>query len=117
LDTSRSSSTVIAPSPDPAPQPGQRRGRRLGLRRVGGGALEPPVGRVQPPDHRVEPEELGVDDQGQAQVGLGFGFLDAGPLLHQLHQVAPVDLDHLVHVGAGYPQRHQHLHHQLVTRR
>ena len=40
-----------------------------------------------------------------------------GPLLHQLDQVPAVHLDHVVHVGAGHPHRHQDLHHQLIARR
>src|SRR6185437_1241598 len=52
-----------------------------------------------------------------AHVGLGFGLLDPGPLLHQLHQVPAVHLDHVPYVCPRHPQRHQDLHHQLVPRR
>ena len=64
---------------------------------------------------RVQPEQLGVDHEGEAEVELGLVLFQAGPLLHQLDQVAAVDLDHLVHVDAGHPQRHQHLDDQLVA--
>jgi len=103
----------------PAPHLRQVRagGRQCGPGRVGGGALEPAVRGVQPPDHRVEPEQLGIHHQRQAEVVVGLGLLDPGPLLHELDQIPAMDLDDLMHVGAGHPERHQHLHHQLVPRR
>ena len=43
--------------------------------------------------------------------------LQPGVLLHQLDEVAPVDLDQVVHVDAGHAQRDEHLDHELVARR
>ena len=85
--------------------------------RLGGGPRQPHLRGVQPPDHRVQPEQLGIDHQRQAQVVAGLALLQPRPLLHQLQQVHAVRLDHLMRVGARHPRRHQHLHHQLVTRR
>ena len=86
-------------------------------RSTGGAPLDAAVSCVQPADHGIEPEQLRVHHQRQAHVVLGFAFLDPRPLLHQLHQVPAVHLDHVPYVGAGHPQRHQDLHHQLVARR
>jgi hypothetical protein len=89
--------------------------RAFGIQQAG--PLDPAVRGVEPADDGIETEQLGVDHQRQAHVGLGFVFLDPRPLLHQLHQVPAVHLDHLSHVGPRYPQRYQDLHHQLVARR
>ena len=93
-------------------RPSRDRGRRLDR-----GSLDPAIGGVQPADHRVQPEQLRVYRQPQREVTAGIGFLDPGPLLHELHQVPAVRLDHLAHVGARHAQRQQHLDHQLVARR
>jgi hypothetical protein len=51
---------------------------------------------------------------GEIEVEPGLVLLEACPLLHQLDQVAPVDLHHLVHVDSGQPEGHQDLDHELV---
>ena len=86
------------------------------MRGIERGPLDAAVGRVEPADDRVEPEQLGIDHQGEGQIEIGLVLLQMGPLLHQLHQVAAVHLDHVVDVDAGQAQGHQHLDDQLVTR-
>ena len=56
---------------------------------------ETAISGVKPAHHRVQAEQLGIDRQREAETGLGLVFLEARPLLHQLHQVPAVRLDHL----------------------
>ena len=46
---------------------------------------------------------------------MAFVLLEASPLLHELHQVTTVYLDHLVDVGSGHPERHHDLDDQFVA--
>ena len=73
--------------------------------------------RHRPPDDRVQPEQLRIDHEREAEIEFGFVLFEAGPLLHQLHQVPTVRLDDLVHVDAGDLRRHQDLDDELVARR
>ena len=69
------------------------------------GPLQPTVGGVQPAHDRIEPEQLGVDDEGEADVEVGLVLFQARPLLHELDEVAAVDLDHVVHRDAWHTER------------
>ena len=53
---------------------------------IGDRPLDPGLDRVEPADDRVQPEQLGVDRESEAQVALGPGVLDPGPLLHELRR-------------------------------
>ena len=85
------------------------RGTRGGGLAVRCRALDAGVGGVQPPDDRIEAEDLGVHRQAQVQVHRVAVFLDAGPLLHELHQVPAVRLDDLGHAGTWDAQRDEWL--------
>ena len=99
-------------NPCSPPQPRHR--RRNFFSRIERGTLETPVSGVEPPHDRVQPEQFGVDHEGQGQVETSLVLLEAGPLLHQLDQVTPVDLDDLVHVHPGHTQSREDLYHELV---
>ena len=103
------------PHHHPPPWSGHGWNRRYG--RPGPGVPETAIGGVKPAHHRVQAEQLGIDRQREAETGLGLVFLEARPLLHQLHQVPAVRLDHLTHVHAGQLPGHQDLDDQLIARR
>ena len=88
----------------PDSPPKLRQGVRSGSGWFERGTLEAAVGRVEPADDRVQPEQLGVDHEGEAQVEVGLVLLEARPLLHELDQVAAVDLDHVVDVDTRAPR-------------
>ncbi len=78
---------------------------------------ETSIGGVEPPDDRIQAEQLGVDHQREAQIEIGFVFLETRPLLHELHQIAAMHLNHVVDIDIGHPERHHDLDDQLVARR
>ena len=82
---------------------------------AGGARSEQPVGGVQPPDHGVQPEQLGVAGEGATRSLPGGVLPGPGSPLHQLDEVPPVRLDHLVHVGAGHLPGQLDLQHQLIA--
>ncbi len=97
--------------------------RAMPRRRLSGSRLRqrPPlqsrISGVEPAHHGVEAKQLGIGDQRQLDIIVGGLGLDVRAVLHRLHEVAPVDLQHLVQVHAGQAQADQHLDDQLVAGR
>ena len=82
-------------------------GSGLGRGRSRARALQATVGGVEPADDRVEPEELGVDDEGEGEVEVRLVLLEPRPLLHQLDEIAAMDLDHVVDRNARHTEGRQ----------
>ena len=70
---------------------------------------QPDLGAVEPAHRAFEAEQLGIDDEGERHVAFGGVGLDRGVALHELDEVAPVHLDHVVHLDSGHLDGHQHL--------
>ena len=61
-------------------------------------AVQSAVGRVEPADDGIQSEQFGIGDQGELEIEVSLVLFETRPLLHQLDEVAPVDLDDVVHV-------------------
>ena len=61
--------------------------------------------------------QLCVDHECESEVEVGLVFLESRPLLHELNEIATMDLDHVVHRHPRHANRRENLDHELVPRR